>query len=375
MGNPHPRQTILVTYGTRPELIKLAPVIFALRSRPEAFEVVVCSTGQHRRMLEQVQNVFGITPDFDLDIMKPDQQLNELSSRVFSKIDGILRQVGPDWVLVQGDTTTVMITTLASFHLGFRVGHVEAGLRTGDFSAPFPEEANRSITDLMADLRFAPTARSRDILLAEGHEPASIFLTGNTVVDAVKWIAQKLPEEPEVDEVLITLHRRESFGEPLSQILAAIKELALRFPETRWVYPVHSNPNVRGPAHEMLGETGNILLCDPLPYDQLVRYMKRSRLVLTDSGGIQEEAPTFGKPILITRDKTERPEGVEIGAARLVGTRSETIIETVSRLLTDREEYSRMARVVSPYGDGLASERIADILGDRDSDELRPKIH
>ena len=352
----------MVTYGTRPELIKLAPVVFALREQPETFNVVVCSTGQHREMLDQVQTVFGIAPDIDLGVMAPNQQLNSLSANVMASVDRVLRQVEPDWVLVQGDTTTVMATALAAFHLSLKVGHVEAGLRTGNLTAPFPEEANRRITDVVSDLLFAPTARSRDVLLREGCDPERVFLTGNTVIDALHWLGGRLPEEPLVDEVLITVHRRENFGPPLRRIFMAIKTLARRFPGIQWVYPVHPNPNVLEPAHELLGKLENVRLLDPLPYDRLVSQMRRARIVLTDSGGIQEEAPTFGKPVLVLRETTERPEGVEAGLARLVGTQQDDIVNETTRLLTDESAYRQMSRLANPYGDGRASERIASIL-------------
>ncbi len=366
------RTRVLVVYGTRPELIKLAPVIFALRDRPQVFQVVVCNTAQHREMVDQVQEIFGIAPDFDLDLMRPDQRLNELSARAFSELDPVLRRVEPDWVLVQGDTTTVMATTVASFHLGVRIGHVEAGLRTGDLSSPFPEEANRAISDLLSDLLFSPTPRSRDLLLAEGRDPSRVLLTGNTVVDAVNWVAKEIPEELGFNEVLITLHRRENFGQPQRRILAAISRLAKIFPEITWIYPVHPNPRAQQPAYEVLGDVENVKLCAPLSYDQLVRHMKRARLILTDSGGIQEEAPTFGVPVLVAREKTERPEGVEIGAALLVGTNTGTITDLASDLLKDKEAHRQMARAGNPYGDGKAAQRIADILEGRPTTEFTP---
>lgn len=356
------RQQILVVYGTRPELIKLAPVIFEMRRRPDAFDVRVCSTGQHREMLDDLHRLFGISPDMKLDLMQPDQGLNDLASRVITAMDSVLAELRPDWMIVQGDTTTVMAASLAAYHRGIRIGHVEAGLRTGDLRAPFPEEANRSVTDLLADLLFAPTERAHRILLDEGRDATRIHLTGNTIVDALEWIADALPEEPPREEVLITVHRRESFGEPIRQIFGAIVELADRFPDYRWVFPVHRNPNVREPAEQVLRCKPNIALLDPLPYDQLVRHMRRCRLILTDSGGIQEEAPTFKKPLLVLRDKTERPEGVDIGVARLVGTERERIVAETSRLLTDTRSYDEMISRANPYGDGQASRRIGDIL-------------
>lgn len=361
MSQPRP-QKVLVVYGTRPELIKLAPVVFALRDRPRDFELTVCSTAQHREMVDQMAAVFGIRPDHDLDLMRPNQTLNELATRALSALDATLRSIRPDWVLVQGDTTTVLATALASFHLGIRVAHVEAGLRTGDLAAPFPEEANRCLTDVLADLLFSPTALARRRLLEEGRDPSRVFLTGNTVVDALQWIARSLPDEPSADEVLITVHRRESFGEPLIGIFSALRELAQRFPHIEWIYPVHRNPNVLEPARQQLGRLDNLRLLEPLPYDELIRHLRRARIVLTDSGGIQEEAPTFKKPVLVLRDKTERPEGVEAGISRLVGTDPAVIVEQASRLLEDEAAYRSMSCRSNPYGDGRAAERIASIL-------------
>jgi UDP-N-acetylglucosamine 2-epimerase (non-hydrolysing) len=356
------RKRVLVVYGTRPELIKLAPVIFVLREAMDRFEVTVCSSAQHRDLLADLEQLFRIRPDHDLDLMRPEQGLNDLAARGLRELDALLREVDPAWTLVQGDTTTAMMTALAAFHLGKRVGHVEAGLRTGDLQAPFPEEANRRIIDVFADLLFAPTERSSQVLLDEGHEPERVLVTGNTVVDALHWISSRLPEEKLADEVLITVHRRESFGGPLHEILAAIHELASGNPETRWVLPVHPNPNVAGPVCERLGGLANVELPDPLPYDRLVARMRRCRFVLTDSGGIQEEAPTFGKPVLVLREKTERQEGVEAGVAKLVGRERGRIVTAAAELLEGGEVYEGMSRVVSPYGDGRAAGRIVRFL-------------
>jgi UDP-N-acetylglucosamine 2-epimerase (non-hydrolysing) len=356
---------ILVLYGTRPELIKMAPVVRELRRSPASFTPILCTTAQHREMLDQMQEVFGLRPDFDLDLMRADQRLNDLSARAFSELDRVLEEVTPDLLLVQGDTTTAMVGALAAFHRRVPVGHVEAGLRTGDLARPFPEEANRRIIDMVADLHFAPTELGRRLLLGEGIAAEKIFVTGNTVVDALHWISSLLPAEPVRDEVLITVHRRESFGPPLREIFAAVRELALSFPGTRWVYPVHRNPNVRRPAHEVLGGLANVELHEPFDYLELIRRLRASRLVLTDSGGIQEEAPTFGKPVLVLRETTERPEGVEAGVARLVGSDRGRIVAEASRLLTDAQAYAAMATAVNPYGDGHAAERIAAILAGR----------
>ncbi len=352
----------MVLYGTRPEAVKMAPVVEALRRRVERFAVTVCVTAQHREMLDQVQALFGVRADYDLDLMRYDQSLNELASRTLGSVDSILRELRPDWVLVQGDTTTAMIGALVSFHLGLRVGHIEAGLRTGDLGQPFPEEANRRIIDLLATAHFAPTARARDALLAEGVPAESIVLTGNTVVDALLRIARRIPEVALEDQVLITVHRRESLGEPLCRVFRAVRRLASMFPRTRWVCPVHPNPRVHQPAYRILSGIPNVELHAPFNYLDLVHRLRASRLVLTDSGGLQEEAPTFGKPVLVLRDRTERPEGVEAGVARLVGTAPQRIVEEVARLLTDDGAFRSMVALENPYGDGHAAERIADAL-------------
>lgn len=378
LSNPSaPRQPVkaLAVYGTRPEAIKMAPVIEALRRRPEAFTVRVCTTGQHREMLDQVQELFGLVPDLDLQLMQPDQTLNGLSAAALAALDRVLAAESPDWLLVQGDTTTAMTAGLAAFHRGIRVGHVEAGLRTGDLRHPFPEEANRRIIDLLADALFAPTEQSRQTLMAEKCDPCKIYVVGNTVIDALQSIAGE-PEARETSrerrEVLVTVHRRESFGAPIREIFAALRELAEAFPEVGWVYPVHRNPNVRGPAYEMLSGLPNLELIEPLDYQDLIRRLERCHLVLTDSGGIQEEAPTFGKPVLVLRETTERPEGVEAGVARLVGADRGRIVAEASRLLRSPEAYLEMARAVNPYGDGRAAERIAAILAGQPWEPFAP---
>lgn len=363
---------ILAVYGTRPEAIKMAPVIEALKRRPDAFSVRVCTTGQHREMLDQVQEIFGLRPDLDLNLMRPDQTLNGLAASALEAVDRVLVDTRPDWLLVQGDTTTAMTAGLAAFHRGVKVGHVEAGLRTGDLQRPFPEEANRRVIDLLADALFAPTDRSRDALLAEGCDERRVHVVGNTVVDALATLTPGPAAEGERPEVLITVHRRESFGEPLRGIFTALRRLAESFPEVLWIYPVHRNPNVRGPAFEILGGLPNLELRDPLDYRELVALLARCRFALTDSGGIQEEAPALGKPVLVLRDTTERPEGVDAGVARLAGTDPERIFTEASRLLTDRSAYLAMARAVNPYGDGRASERIAAILAGEPWEPFRP---
>jgi UDP-N-acetylglucosamine 2-epimerase (non-hydrolysing) len=380
------RQRIVIVYGTRPEAIKLAPVVRELRRRPEAFEVAVCATAQHRELLDQAQRPFGLCPEHDLDLMTPGQSLNQLAARSLAALDRLLGRLSPDWLLVQGDTTSAAAAALAAFHLGLRIGHVEAGLRTGDLARPFPEEANRRIVDLLADALFAPTALAARRLRQEGADPARIFVTGNTGIDALYWVAAGLEEEEAPAavpggsedaaavtggegtaaagrlEVLVTVHRRESFGEPLRAILGAIATLAKAFPRVRWIFPVHPNPQAAELAAALLQGLPNLRLCPPLAYDELVRQLRRSALVLTDSGGLQEEAPAFGKPVLVLRDATERPEGIAAAVARLVGTDPRRIVDETARLLTDPDAYRRMARVANPYGDGHAAQRIAAIL-------------
>lgn len=358
-----PPLRVLAVYGTRPEAIKLAPVLAALARRPDAFQVRVCATGQHREMLDQAQELLGLRPDLDLRLMRHDQTLNGLAAAALSAMDEVLAAERPDWLLVQGDTTTAMAAALAAFHRHVRVGHVEAGLRTGDLGRPFPEEANRRVVDLLAATLFAPTGRACRALLAEGCDPARVHVVGNTVIDALRAISAESAEPPpERAEVLVTVHRRESFGAPLRGIFSALRRLAEAFPAVDWIYPVHPNPNVRGPAHEILGGLPNLQLHEPFDYREMVRRLRRCRFALTDSGGLQEEAPAFGKPVLVLRETTERPEGIEAGVARLVGTGPETVFAEASRLLTSQPAYLAMARAVNPYGDGHAGERIAAIL-------------
>jgi UDP-N-acetylglucosamine 2-epimerase (non-hydrolysing) len=352
---------ILAIYGTRPEAIKMAPVVAALRRLPE-IRLRVCASGQHREMVEPVERLFGFRPDIDLALMRPDQTLNGLAAAALSAFDRVLEEESPDWLLVQGDTTTAMAAATAAFHRRVRVAHVEAGLRTGDLAQPFPEELNRRIIDLFADALFAPTLRAVSELLAEGAKAERVHLVGNTVVDALASVSGSLPPTAPRVEVLVTVHRRESFGVPLLQILAALRRLAERFPEVLWVYPVHRNPNVAGPAREILAGLPNLELHEPFDYRQLLERLSRCRFVLTDSGGLQEEAPSLGKPVLVLRETTERPEGIEAGVARLVGVETERIVREVSLLLTSDELYRAMARPMALYGDGKASERIAAIL-------------
>jgi UDP-N-acetylglucosamine 2-epimerase (non-hydrolysing) len=351
---------ILVVVGTRPEAVKLAPVIRRLRREPARFETIVCATAQHREMLDSVLSLFGIELDVDLDLMRPDQSPNELAARAFAALDRVSSDPPPEWLLVQGDTTTAMCAAVVAFHRGIRVGHVEAGLRTGDLARPFPEEMNRRVVDMIAAACFAPTRRAAATLAAEGVASERIHLTGNTVVDALHEIADRDGEiEPE-DLVLVTAHRRESFGEPLARVLRAVDRLARTFPGTRFVHVVHPNPNVRS----LVGATdapANVERVDPLDYRAFLRLLRRSRLVLTDSGGVQEEAPAFGKPVLVLREKTERPEGIEAGLAKLVGTDEGRIFEEAARVLTGRSDL-RAAGAVNPYGDGHAAQRIVAAL-------------
>ena len=359
---------ILCAVGTRPEAIKMAPVILALQQQPWA-EVRVLATAQHRQMLDQVLAFFGIEPHIDLDIMRPNQALSALTARLLLEMDQVLAAEKPDVVLVQGDTTTVMAVALACFYHRIPIGHVEAGLRTWDMRNPFPEEANRVIAGRLARWHFAPTEGSRQNLLKEGIADQDIVVTGNTVIDALLMTAEKQVDiGVELDAsrrlVLVTSHRRENFGEPFRQICRALQTLARRNPGLQFLYPVHPNPNVRDVAHEYLGGMPNVVLCEPLDYAPFVAAMKRATLILTDSGGVQEEAPALGKPVLVLRDETERPEAVAEGVVRLVGPHYERIVQEAQRLLDDAQAYAAMARGVSPYGDGQAAQRIVKTLRD-----------
>ncbi len=362
---------VLSVFGTRPEAIKLAPVIRRMRETP-GIEAIMCVTAQHRHMLDQVLRLFDLVPEHDLGLMQENQSLAGLTAAAVDALDPVLREESPDWVLVQGDTTTVMAASLVAFYHRIRVGHVEAGLRTDDKYQPFPEEINRRVTSVVADLHFAPTAHARENLLREGVPDATIHVTGNTVIDALhlaaampfEWARSPLAGLPEGARlVLVTAHRRENFGEPLERICRALKALATRFtPQVHFVYPVHLNPNVDEPVRAMLGTTPGVTLLPPLDYLPMVNLLKRSELVLTDSGGVQEEAPGLGKPVLVMREVTERPEGIAAGTVRLVGTDQAAIEREVSILLTDRQAYAAMAHAVNPYGDGHAAERIVGAL-------------
>ena len=363
---------VLSVFGTRPEAIKMAPVVKELQRHQQQIVSRVCVTAQHREMLDQILTLFDISPDHDLDLMQAHQTLAQVTAKVLTKLSPIIEKEEPDWLLVQGDTTTVMAASLAAFYLGVKVGHVEAGLRTGDKYQPFPEEINRQVAGVVADLHFAPTAWARDNLVREGISPEQIVVTGNTVIDTLLTVADRRyePADGPLGGVpwdkrllLVTAHRRESFGQPLESICRALLEIAQRYPDdVHIVYPVHLNPNVQVPVYRLLAGIPNITLLSPLEYLPLVYLMKHSELVLTDSGGIQEEAPSLGKPVLVLRNKTERPEGLEAGTVKLVGTDQARILVATVCLLEDAQEYRQMARAVNPYGDGHAAERIVGTL-------------
>lgn len=364
--------TIMTIVGTRPEAVKLSPVILELGRHPERVRSVVCATAQHREMLDQVLRLFDIAPHFDLDVMQPDQRLPDLTARLLVALDRVIEQVQPDWVLVQGDTTTVLAASLVAFYHRVRVGHVEAGLRSHDKFQPFPEEINRRIADVLADLYFAPTEAARSNLRREDVPDDRIVVTGNPALDALRLVADRAdlsrldPLIGDLDGkrlILVTAHRRENFGRPLSRICRALRTLAARYGDAvRIVYPVHFNPNIAGPARELLGDVPNITLIEPVDYATMIALMKRADLILTDSGGIQEEAPSLHKPVLILREVTERHEVVALGAARLVGSDEDLIVNETARLLEDTDAYRRMASVPNPYGDGHASERIVEAI-------------
>lgn len=367
---------VLTIFGTRPEAIKMAPLVHAL-AQDDAFESKVCVTAQHREMLDQVLHLFDIKPEYDLNIMQPGQDLTEITSRILKGLKPVLQEFQPDVVLVHGDTTTTLSASLAAFYQQIPVGHVEAGLRTGDLSSPWPEEANRRLTAHLARWHFAPTDTSRGNLLREAIPAKDIFVTGNTVIDALLWVRDRVKEDaglaeqlaaryPFIDArkriILVTGHRRESFGGGFDRICNALAEIALQHPEVQIVYPVHLNPNVSEPVNRILRGIDNIMLIDPQDYLPFVYLMDKAYLILTDSGGIQEEAPSLGKPVLVMREATERPEAVSAGTVRLVGTDTAKIVEEVTRLLNDENEYYSMSRAHNPYGDGQACRRILDAL-------------
>lgn len=375
---------IMLVFGTRPEAIKMAPLVKEFQKQPELFETIVCVTGQHRQMLDQVLQIFDIKPDYDLNIMKQGQDLYDVTARVLTGMRDVLREANPNVVLVHGDTTTSTAAALAAFYQQIPVGHVEAGLRTHNIYSPWPEEMNRQITGRIAEYDFAPTPLSKSNLLSEGVMEDKIAVTGNTVIDALYWVVDKIKNTASLDSalkkvllnagydtnrvdngkklVLITGHRRENFGEGFISMCKAIKTLTEKYPNVDFVYPMHLNPNVRKPIHEVFGEKldglGNMFFIEPLEYLSFVFLMEKSNIVLTDSGGIQEEAPGLGKPVLVMRDTTERPEALEAGTVKLVGTDYDKIVNEVSELLDNRAHYEAMSKAVNPYGDGKACERI-----------------
>lgn len=359
---------VMLVFGTRPEAIKMCPLVNELKSRPNDFETIVCVTGQHREMLDQVLDVFGAVPDHDLAVMKPGQTLFDITGDVLQRIKAVLEEEGPDCVLVHGDTTTSFAAALAAFYLQIPVGHVEAGLRTRDLASPWPEEFNRQAVDVVSRWYFAPTEMSRQNLLNEAKPNDRIFVTGNTGIDALRHTVREDYSNPELDWasdsrlILITAHRRENLGNPMKCMFRAIRRVMEERPDTKAIYPIHMNPQVRKAAHEELDGFDRLKIIDPLEVVDFHNFMARSYLILTDSGGIQEEAPSLGKPVLVMRDTTERPEGVAAGTLRLVGTREETVYREFSRLLDDPAEYGAMSHASNPYGDGYASERIASIL-------------
>lgn len=379
---------IMLVFGTRPEAIKMAPLVKEFQEHPEQFETIVCVTGQHRQMLDQVLEIFDIKPDYDLNIMKQGQDLYDVTARVLTGMRDVLEKSEPDVVLVHGDTTTSTAAALAAFYKQIPVGHVEAGLRTHNIYSPWPEEMNRQVTGRIVTYNFAPTPLSRENLLKENVSDDKITVTGNTVIDALYWVVDKMKKDEALDLkiqkalsdagydvnrlangknlVLITGHRRENFGDGFISMCKAIKTLTEKYPEVDFVYPMHLNPNVRKPIHEVFGENldglGNMFFIEPLEYLSFVYLMEKSNIVLTDSGGIQEEAPGLGKPVLVMRDTTERPEALEAGTVKLVGTDYDKIVNEVSALLDDKAHYEAMSRAINPYGDGMACGRIVEVL-------------
>ena len=369
---------VLVSFGTRPECIKLAPVIKQLENQNDRFDLKVCSTGQHKEMLEQVINFFELKPDYFLNLMTENQTLGSLSSKLLNGIDNIFLQINPDIVLVQGDTTTAFLVAIAAYYKKIKVGHVEAGLRTYNKFNPYPEEINRQLISRVADFNFAPTQKAIDNLKHEGIDESTVFLTGNTIVDAVKLGIKKIESDEVIVKtklrddlgetagkkrlILITMHRRESFGEEIKNVCFALKNIAKKYPDIQIVYPVHLNPNVMKPVYKILSGISNILLIEPLDYPSFIWMMKKSYFIITDSGGVQEEAPTLKKPVLVIRKHTERPESLELGISKLIGTGTGAIVRETSLLLNNENEYKKMIAVSNPYGDGRASERIINII-------------
>ena len=375
------KKKIMLVFGTRPEAIKMAPLVHALKEKQYLFELNVCVTSQHRHMLDQVLKIFEIEPNIDLNLMQEDQNLSSLTSLILNEMQNVLKKYQPDVLLVHGDTTTTLASSIAAFYESIPIGHVEAGLRTFNINTPFPEEFNRHITSKITKWHFAPTKSSQQNLISEGVDKSLITITGNTVIDALNWVLKRLDKEEDYRKklenilnanlsfnwkserfVLITAHRRENFGDGFLQICSAIKELASKYPNIHFVYPVHLNPNVKKPVYDILKDFGNIHLIKPLDYELFVYLLKYSYLVLTDSGGIQEEAPSLGKPVLVMRNDTERPEAVEAGTVKLVGSNKQRIVEGVSLLLDDKIYYQKMSQTHNPYGDGTACKHIVDVL-------------
>lgn len=367
MSNPI---KVMTVFGTRPEAIKMAPLVLELQSRPESFEPIVVVTAQHRKMLDQVLDIFQVNPDYDLDIMQDGQTLADITTRILNGLDRVIKETKPDMVLIHGDTSTTFAASLAAYYNQVAIGHVEAGLRTWNKYSPFPEEMNRQLTGVLADLHFSPTEKAKQNLLNEDKQEEGIYVTGNTAIDALKTTVQEQYEHPILNNldgkrlVLLTAHRRENIGDNMRQMFQAIKRLVEEHDDIQVVYPVHLNPVVKQLASEILGEEDRIMLIDPLSVVDFHNFIAKSYLILTDSGGIQEEAPSLGVPVLVLRDTTERPEGMEAGTLRLVGTKEEVIFETANEILSNQEAHDEMAKASNPYGDGLASKRIADAIQD-----------
>ena len=360
-------KTVMLVFGTRPEAIKMCPLVNELRGRKN-IKTLVCVTGQHRQMLDQVLETFGVTPDYDLSVMKDKQTLFDITVNILERIKDVLTEAKPDVVLVHGDTSTTFIAALACFYLQIPVGHVEAGLRTYNIYSPYPEEFNRQAVSIISKYNFAPTQLSRDNLIREGKDEKDIYITGNTAIDALKTTVRESYTHPELEWakgsrlIMITAHRRENLGEPMHNMFRAIRQILDEFPDTKAIYPIHMNPVVREVAEKELGGCDRIRIIEPLDVLDFHNFLAQSYMILTDSGGVQEEAPSLGKPVLVMRDTTERPEGIDAGTLKLTGTNKETIYNEFKRLLTDEEEYMRMSKASNPYGDGFASKRIADIL-------------
>ena len=366
-GDVYKMRKVMLVFGTRPEAIKMCPLVNELRARKN-IETIVCVTGQHRQMLDQVLETFSIIPNYDLSIMKERQTLFDVTTKILEKIRGVLEEVKPDIVLVHGDTSTTFVTALACFYLQIPIGHVEAGLRTYDIYSPYPEEFNRQAVGIVSKYNFAPTNMAKDNLLREGKNADTIYVTGNTAIDALKTTVRKNYSHPELDWakdsrlIMITAHRRENLGEPMHHMFRAIRRIMNEYPDVKAIYPIHMNPVVRQTAEEELSGCDRIRIIEPLDVLDFHNFLSRSYLILTDSGGIQEEAPSLGKPVLVMRDTTERPEGISAGTLKLVGTDEEVIYRNFKELLEDSEAYERMAHASNPYGDGHACERIADVL-------------